>query len=119
MNEKKALSLLGIAQKARAVASGNFAVEQAIRSGAARIVIVATDASENALRDIQNITFHYGVPLRQVGTKETLGRAIGKQERVTAAILEDGLADAFDKAVGGETAAPLRESKQGNNETYE
>ncbi|MBR5712514.1 MAG: ribosomal L7Ae/L30e/S12e/Gadd45 family protein [Lachnospiraceae bacterium] len=99
MNSNKALSLLGIAQKAHAVASGNFAVEQAVRSGDAKLVIVTEDASNNAKKDLSNITFHYGVPLVTFGTKETLGTAIGKGERVCAALLTEGFADAFRKAV--------------------
>lgn len=99
MNDKKALSILGLAQKARAVASGNFQVEEAVRSGAAKLVIIATDASENAKRDISNITFHYGVPVYEFGDRGTLGYAIGKQERVTAAILSEGLAASFAKAL--------------------
>ena len=93
MNDKKALSILGLAQKARAVASGNFQVEEAVRSGAAK------HASENAKRDTSNITFHYGVPVYEFGDRGTLGHAIGKQERVTAAILSEGLAASFAKAL--------------------
>ena len=99
MNEKKALSILSLAQKARSVASGNFQVEEAVRGGAAKAVIVATDASDNAKRDILNITFHYGVPVYEFGDRSTLGHAIGKQERVTAAILSEGLAESFAKAL--------------------
>ena len=97
MSERKAFSLLGLAQKARAAAAGNFAVEQAVRAGTAKIVIVASDASPNALRDISRITHYYNFPLVRFGTKETLGHALGRQDRVTVAILADGLAEAFRK----------------------
>ena len=95
----RVLSLLGLAQKARALASGNFLVEQAVAKRTARLIIIAEDAASNTRDGLEKITFHYKVPVLYYGSKETLGHAIGKQERVTAAILSEGLAASFAKAL--------------------
>ena len=43
----KVLSLLGIAARAKRIASGEFQTEHAVKSGEAYLVMVANDASEN------------------------------------------------------------------------
>lgn len=95
----KVLSLLGIAQKARAVVAGNFLVEQAVSKGTAMMVILAEDAAPNTTDGIRKITHHYGVPVFLYGTKGTLGHAIGKNERSCAAVLDDGFAKAIRTAI--------------------
>ena len=47
MARDKVLSLIGLAMKAGQVVSGEFSVEKCIKSGKAKLVIIATDASEN------------------------------------------------------------------------
>ena len=86
------LALIGIAQKARAVASGNFLTEQAVAKGSAKLVIIAEDASANTRDGLEKITFYYKVPVLTYGTKETLGHAIGQSERSCVAILDEGFA---------------------------
>lgn len=88
----RVLSLLGIAQKARAVTSGNFLVEQAVAKGTARLIIIADDAASNTRDGLEKITFHYQVPVLYYGTKETLGHALGQSERSCVAVLDEGFA---------------------------
>ena len=88
----KLLALLGIAQKARFLTAGVFLTEQAVAKGKARLVIIATDASANTRDGIEKIAYHYEVPVIYYGTKETLGHAIGKEERSCVAVLDEGFA---------------------------
>ena len=46
MNDK-VISLLGLAERAGKIASGEFAAEKAVKIGKARLIIVAEDASDN------------------------------------------------------------------------
>ena len=46
MNDK-VISLLGLAERAGKIASGEFAAEKAVKTGKARLIIVAEDASDN------------------------------------------------------------------------
>ena len=47
MKQDKALAMIGLAQKAGKIVSGEFATEKAVKTGKAALVIVAGDASEN------------------------------------------------------------------------
>ena len=46
MKQDKALAMIGLAQKAGKIVSGEFATEKAVKTGKAALVIVAGDASE-------------------------------------------------------------------------
>lgn len=96
MSRDKIASLLGLAMKAGKVSSGEFAAENAIREGKARLAIVAVDASENTAKRFRDKCSFYGVPIYFRFTKEELGRAIGKEERAAAVITDEGLAKALE-----------------------
>ena len=87
--------MLGICAKAGAVASGAFSAEKAIKTGTARLVIVAADAAENTKADYERLCESRDIPFLMYADKETLGKAIGKGERTVIAITEKGLADSL------------------------
>ena len=97
MKPDRLRSMIGIAQKAGKLVSGEFAAESSVRSGDAKLVIVAGDASYNTKKLFNNKCKHYGVPLIEVLTKEELGHSIGKEYRAVAAVLDKGIADAILK----------------------
>ncbi len=86
------LSLFGLATKAGKVASGEFATEHEVKSGKARLVIVAGDSSDNTKKKFRNMCDFYHVPIYFYSDKDTLGHAIGKEYRASLAILDDGFA---------------------------
>ena len=94
------LSLLGIAQKAGKIVSGGFLCEKAIKSREAKLVIIAEDAQKNTVSTISNKCTFYHIPFSFYGVKETLGHAIGKQERSCVAVTDQGLADSINKLLG-------------------
>lgn len=96
----KLLSLLGIAQKAGKIVSGGFLCEKAIKSREAKLVIIAEDAQKNTVSTISNKCTFYHIPYSFYGVKETLGHAIGKQERSCVAVTDQGLADSITKLLG-------------------
>ena len=59
MARDRILNLIGLAMKAGKVVSGEFSVEKCIKSGKARLVIIATDASENTKINVNFIMFRY------------------------------------------------------------
>ncbi len=86
--------MLGIAAKSGNVVSGEFSTEKAIKSGKAYLVIVSEEASDNTLKMFTNMTNFYEVPMHVFGTKDELGRCIGKQFRASLAITDENLANA-------------------------
>ena len=95
--KKKVLSMLGLAARSRNVASGGFATENAVKSGKAYLVIVPEDASDNTKKKFRNMCEFYEVPFYQFGEMEMLGHSIGKQDRTSLAVLNEGFADSIQK----------------------
>lgn len=75
--------------------SGEFQTIDAIKSGAAMLVIIATDASDNTKKLFHNKCSFYEIPIYEYGTKEDLGRAIGKDLRSSLGVCDEGLATAI------------------------
>ena len=97
MKQNKIYSLLGIAMRGRNLVSGEFQTLEAIKKGSAMLVIIAEDASENTRKLFSDKCSFYEVPVIQYGTKEGLGRAIGKDMRSSVGVCDAGLADAVIK----------------------
>lgn len=88
----KFFSLLGLCKRAGRLAAGELAAEQAIRRGKAYFLILAEDASPNTKKKFTDSAVFYGLPLAEIGTKETLGKAIGAELRAILAITDEGFA---------------------------
>ncbi|MBA4542308.1 MULTISPECIES: YlxQ family RNA-binding protein [Thermoactinomyces] len=95
----KILQLLGLATRAKKVVSGEELVLQEVRSGRAKLVFLATDAAKNAEKKVTDKCSSYDVPLIRYGTRQELGKAIGKDERVVVAVTDAGFARSFAKLV--------------------
>ncbi len=89
----KVLSLLGLACRAGAVLSGEFSVENAVKKGKAKLCILAVDASDNTRKLFHDKCSSYNVPIIETGTKEELGKAIGKEYRASVAVTDQSFAD--------------------------
>lgn len=99
MKNDKVISLIGLAERARKVASGEFSAEKAVKSGTAYLVIVAEDASDNTKKNFSDMCTYYEVPISIYGRKEFLGHGIGKEMRASLAILDEGFAKAIQKQI--------------------
>lgn len=100
MNQSKAMSLLGLANRARKVISGEELVLKDIKSGRAKLVLLSKDASQNTSKRIQDKCLYYNVPVVLVDNREELGSAIGKEARVVVAISDTGFAKKLTTLLG-------------------
>jgi len=92
MNKEKILQLLGLATRARKVVTGEELVIKEIQKGNAKLVILASDASQNSRKKIQDKCTHYNVEFHSFSDRYELGHAIGKEKRVVIAITDQGFA---------------------------
>ena len=83
--DKRLLSMLSLCRRAGGMKTGSFACEKAIQGGKALLVLVGMDASENTKKRFSQKAFYYGVPYRELLSREELGRAVGLEE--TAAVV--------------------------------
>jgi ribosomal protein L7Ae-like RNA K-turn-binding protein len=93
MMKNKLYSTLGLAMRAGKVLAGDDTVIKAVRSGEAKLVIMATDAAVNAQKKYRDKCSHYQIPLVEFGNRFDLGSAIGKVDRVVLAVTDAGFAD--------------------------
>ena len=93
---EKALSLLGLMRKARAIEPGEANTGSAVRGGKAKLLLLAADASDNARKRAE--TFAYGrrvVPLALPFTKAELAECLGTGKCAMAAVTDLGFAAAL------------------------
>ncbi len=90
--DKQWTSLLGLAQRAGKIISGEELVIKEIRSNKAKLVLLSEDASSNTTKKVSDKCAYYHVELKRVNNRELLGQSIGKEARVTIAILDAGFA---------------------------
>ena len=95
--QKKVLGLLGLAEKAGKVRSGEFSTEKAVKSGKAGLVIVSEESSDNTKKMFRNMCTYYKVPYFEFGSKEELGHILGKQMRASLAVIDENFSNALLK----------------------
>ena len=99
--DNRALNYMGLARKAGLIELGEEPVGAAARAQHARLVIVASDASDHTWR--RALSFVAGTEqlcIRVEFTKDQLGMAIGRTSLAIAAFTDPALALAFVKALG-------------------
>ena len=84
--------------RAGKVVMGDSAVLDAIRNGEAKLVLLATDASDNAKKKYTDKSSFYHIPLMECGTRYEIGAGIVKEERVVVAIVDAGFAELITKS---------------------
>lgn len=92
MTNQAVFQLLGLAARARKVISGEELVLKEIRSGKAKLVLLASDASANTTKKIKDKCTYYNVEYHVCGDRYDLGHATGKETRVSLAIMDAGFA---------------------------
>ena len=98
----KALHYLALGRKGSLVELGEEPVGAAARAGTARLVVVASDASDHTWR--RSLSFVAGTPqqcLRVPFNKDEMGLAVGRTSLAIAAFTDYALALAFVKALDG------------------
>lgn len=100
MNDKL-LGILGLAARARKIATGEELVVKEIRSGKAKLVLIASDASINSRKKIEDKCKFYNVEYYTFGDRYQLGHATGKEKRIAIAILDSGFAKKISSLLNG------------------
>ncbi|HET6231842.1 MAG TPA: ribosomal L7Ae/L30e/S12e/Gadd45 family protein [Longimicrobiaceae bacterium] len=90
--ERALLDLLGLAARARALASGTDAARQAVRDGEVRCVIVAADASPTQAKKLVPLMEARGVRFFTCLSRESIGAATGRGPVSAVGITNDSFA---------------------------
>lgn len=102
--EARVSALLGLAQRAGKLASGEMAVKEALAKGRGRLLLVAADAAPAKAEQARLLAAGRELPWQQALSKELLGRAIGKGERAMVLICDKNFARLIAAALSQEGA---------------
>lgn len=91
----KVLGMLGLAKRAGKVTAGEFLCEKAVKSGEAKLIIIASDISETAKKSVINTCRHYSVEYIVFAEAEELGKAVGKDSRMVVSVNDDNFKNAI------------------------
>ena len=97
MKEEKILSMLGLATRENKVSTGEFICKKAIKSGQAKIAVIACDASDNTKKSINNSCTFYNVRCIECSDMQSLGKFTGGGERAVVTVNDENLAEAIKK----------------------
>ena len=86
------LNIISLARRARCVESGDSAVRGAIGRGKVRLIILAGDAAQRTKKNFELLAGDAGIPLIVYGSKDSLGRILGKPSRSVVAVTDQNLA---------------------------
>lgn len=88
---------VGLAARARQIISGQALCRQALNSGKGHLIVLAEDVSEPIRARFTGLSQGKGVPMVIIGTKDDLGRWVGKSARSALLIRDVHLAEAIRK----------------------
>ena len=87
------MSLLGLANRAGKIVSGEELVIKEIQKRRVNLVILANDAANNTKKTILNKCSYYQIPFKIVPDRYILGQSIGKDKRVVVGITDKGFSE--------------------------
>ncbi|NHM29835.1 YlxQ family RNA-binding protein [Neobacillus terrae] len=93
MRTNQWMSVLGLANRARKIISGEELSVKEIQRGKAKLILLSADASANTTKKITDKCKSYEVPYKIVEDRHLLGHAIGKEARVVVAVMDAGFAN--------------------------
>jgi ribosomal protein L7Ae-like RNA K-turn-binding protein len=103
--EDKALGLLGLMRRARAVEPGTDNACDAVRDGKAKLLILSADINDNARRKAENVSNGRRVLLQPIHyTRAELASAFGMADCSMAAVTDIGFANALAKILAAKDA---------------
>ena len=99
MAVEKAISLLGFCARARKVQFGTNTALTLMEHGKAKLVIVATDMSENTKERVFQAAKSFGVPALEYGLSDELSHITGNSGRGIFVITDKQFAESIAQAI--------------------
>lgn len=93
--------MIGLGMRAGSVVSGDMAVKSALDRGKVKLLVIAQNASERTRNKLIRLAGMKNVPMVFFGSKEELGRLIGKTERSSVAFTDKKMAEGILRALEG------------------
>ena len=95
----KFYSMVGIGKKAGFIVSGETGCVQAIKKSKCKLMILASDASDNTKDRFISLCRRNNIKLITIGSKADLGNAIGKSFISTAGVIDERFSSTLLEAI--------------------
>ena len=95
--DRQISSALSLCMKAGKLKTGDFASEKAMRTKAARLIILAGDASDNTKKKFISKAYYYKIPVYVYGCIAGLSHLTGVVNRAVFAVTDSGFAANIEK----------------------
>ncbi len=103
---KKTFGVIGLAKRAGRLAQGAESVVESIRSGKAKLALIACDASANTKKTVTDKAAFYSVDcLVTDADMASLGGSIGGKSTAAVAFTDENFVKAFEKSLSAEDPA--------------
>lgn len=99
VNLKKLANLLGMAQRAGKLVSGESSVTKIAKTGKIKLLIIAEDVSDETAKMYHDMVEYHKIKSIRIFTKDELGTIIGKGYRAAVAVIDQGFAKAMSDIV--------------------
>ena len=100
MTNRKALSMVGLAMRAGKLSCGEMLTDKALKSGKAYLLLTDEKASDRTINEFSTACDSKGIPMRFLSEGE-LAEAIGKPDRIIAAVTDMNFARQIIKLIDG------------------
>lgn len=100
-SEERVYGLLGLTTKSGNIVFGTEACIEKIEKRIAKLVIVASDASEKTKKNIKYICDKNNIPIKVFGTIDKISKCIGKNNKAVIGIKNESLANQISKIISG------------------
>lgn len=97
MEKDKLLLMLGLATKAGKVSHGNFLSDESVKKGKARLMIIASDASESTKKGLISSCEYYNVQYVVYSNSQSISNICGKNNIVVLTVNDNNFASALKK----------------------
>jgi ribosomal protein L7Ae-like RNA K-turn-binding protein len=101
--KKNTLGVIGLAARARGIVIGTNQVLEAIRGGKAKLVLIASDVSQNTRKALNDKSLYYSVPTAEADiTAVELGHAVGHSNTAAIAFTDVNFVKAYNKSLASD-----------------
>jgi ribosomal protein L7Ae-like RNA K-turn-binding protein len=94
--------LLGLARRAGRLSIGSRETRVGLRRGEIRLVLLAGDSSPRDRERLARVAAEESVPARVVGSRASLGEAIGRDGVAVVGVRDPNMAEALEARLGAE-----------------
>lgn len=95
----KIASIIGMANKANKIVSGEEILRKSIREKKVKLIIIAKDASDNTKKRFSNSASYYDIPYYTVLTKYDFSKSLGWKNRSVIGITDSNFANTLEKLI--------------------